>query len=82
MKFLNFSKQLIYLNLLADRAKQIRTRAIVNENPIEKLVRELKGETQRIKATLTRGNIDPQWLKTVVNGRQSNPKGIRDYSLF
>lgn len=62
--------------ILADRAKQIRTRATVNEKPVEKFVRELKGENQRIKAVLTRGNIDPQWLKTVVNGRQSNPKGI------
>ncbi|XP_046450111.1 kinesin-like protein KIF28P isoform X5 [Daphnia pulex] len=62
----------------ADRAKQIRTRATVNEKPIEKIVRELKGENQRIKAALTRGNIDPQWVKTVVNGRQSNPKTLKD----
>ena len=26
----------------ADRAKQIKTKAVVNENPVDKLIRELK----------------------------------------
>lgn len=60
---------------LADRAKQIRTRATVNEDPTEKLARDLKVENQRLKTILTRGNIDPQWMKNAVNGRSTNPQG-------
>ncbi len=62
--------------LSADRAKQIRTRAIVNEDPTEKLVRDLKVENQRLKTVLTRGTIDHQWLKNAVNGRPTNPQGM------
>lgn len=62
--------------LSADRAKQIRTRAIVNEDPTEKLMRDLKVENQRLKTVLTRGTIDPQWLKNAVNGRPTNPQGM------
>ena len=29
----------------ADRAKRIKTKAVVNENPVEKLIRELKSKT-------------------------------------
>jgi hypothetical protein len=64
------------MNELADRAKRIKTRATVNEDPTEKLVRDLKSENQRIKKELSRGTIDPQWLKTNMNGRPSNPQGI------
>lgn len=63
-------------NSLADRAKRIKTRATVNEDPTEKLVRDLKSENQRIKKELSRGTIDPHWLKTNMNGRPSNPQGI------
>ncbi|XP_057378672.1 kinesin-like protein KIF1A [Daphnia carinata] len=62
----------------ADRAKQIRTRPTINKNPTEKIVRDLEGENQRLKAVLTRGNIDPQWLKTIVNGRQTNPQAMKE----
>ena len=33
----------------ADRAKTIKTRAVVNESPTEKLIRELREEIQRLK---------------------------------
>lgn len=58
----------------ADRAKQIRTRALVNKDPTAKIVRELKLENQRLKAVLARGNIDPQWLKTRLKGQPTNPQ--------
>lgn len=60
----------------ADRAKQIRTRATVNEDPTEKLVRDLKIENERLKSLLNRGIIDPQWLKA--NGRPTNPQSAKE----
>ncbi|XP_052831128.1 kinesin-related protein 1-like [Octopus bimaculoides] len=36
----------------ADRAKQIKNKAVVNENPIDKLIRELKEENERLKKYL------------------------------
>ena len=51
----------------ADRAKQIKNKAVVNENPQDKLVRELKEENEKLKAQLaaaggpreTIGEVDP-----------------------
>ncbi|XP_076455652.1 kinesin-like protein KIF28 isoform X2 [Babylonia areolata] len=37
----------------ADRAKQIKTKALVNEDPTEKLIRELQEENERLKAMLS-----------------------------
>lgn len=34
--------------MLADRAKQIKTTATVNEDPTEKLIRELKEENEKL----------------------------------
>ncbi|UYV67471.1 hypothetical protein LAZ67_5000734 [Cordylochernes scorpioides] len=42
----------------ADRAKQIRTQAIVNEDPTEMMVRELREENLRLKKMLERGVVD------------------------
>ena len=39
--------------LAADRAKQIKTKAMVNEDPTEKLIRELHEENDRLKAMLS-----------------------------
>jgi kinesin family member 1 len=36
----------------ADRAKQIKNVAVINENPQDKLIRELKAENDRLKAEL------------------------------
>lgn len=43
--------------LLADRAKQIKTSAKVNEDPTEKLIRELQEENEKLKEMLQSGNI-------------------------
>ncbi len=43
----------------ADRAKQIVCRAIVNEDPNAKLIRELKEEVNRLRELLSRQGIDP-----------------------
>ena len=46
----------------ADRAKQIKTKAIVNEDPTEKLIRSLQEENTRLKKLLESGGklpVDP-----------------------
>uniref|UniRef100_A0A5S6Q9F7 Kinesin-like protein unc-104 n=1 Tax=Trichuris muris TaxID=70415 RepID=A0A5S6Q9F7_TRIMR len=43
----------------ADRAKQIVCRAVVNEDPNAKLIRELKSEVCRLKELLQKQGIDP-----------------------
>nr|XP_054748335.1 kinesin-like protein KIF28 isoform X2 [Lytechinus pictus] len=39
----------------ADRAKKIKNKAVVNENPVEKLIRELREENERLKKSLGGG---------------------------
>lgn len=46
----------------ADRAKQIKTKAMVNEDPTEKLIRELQEENDRLKAMLS-GNATMEVMK-------------------
>jgi hypothetical protein len=40
----------------ADRAKQIKNKAVVNENPSDKLIRDLKAENEKLKAQLGSGS--------------------------
>ncbi|XP_067130664.1 kinesin-like protein KIF28 isoform X2 [Centruroides vittatus] len=42
----------------ADRAKQIKTVAIINEDPTEKLIRELREENEKLKRMLEKGAVD------------------------
>lgn len=44
----------------ADRAKQIKNRAVVNENPMDKLIRELKEENERLKKMMDSGQLPIQ----------------------
>ena len=57
----------------ANRAKQIKTKAVVNENPLDKLIRELKEENDKLKAKLAGGlepsvnPLDPEGIATRFN---------------
>ena len=42
----------------ADRAKAIKTKAVVNEDPTEKLLRDLKEENEKLKKQLASGKVD------------------------
>jgi len=42
----------------ADRAKKIKNKATVNENPIDKLIRELREENEKLKQSLGGGPVD------------------------
>ena len=44
----------------ADRAKQIKTKATVNEDPVEQMIRELKEENEKLKAKLKGGKLDKE----------------------
>lgn len=57
----------------ADRAKQIKCNAVINEDPNAKLVRELKEEVTRLKDLLRAQGlgdiIDSKWVKqTLLSG--------------
>ena len=45
---INYDETLSTLRF-ADRAKSIKTKAIVNESPTDKLIREMKGEIERLQ---------------------------------
>lgn len=45
-----------FFTFSADRAKQIKTTATVNEDPTEKLIRNLKEENEKLKALLEKAN--------------------------
>ena len=50
-------------NFAADRAKQIKTKAIVNEDPTEALIRDLKAQNDALRAQLASGNVDIDDIK-------------------
>lgn len=54
---INYDESLSTLRY-ADRAKQIKTKAVVNEDPTEKLIRELQEENERLKKLLESGGIE------------------------
>ncbi|XP_052061980.1 kinesin-like protein KIF28 isoform X12 [Mytilus californianus] len=41
----------------ADRAKKIKNKAVINENPMDKLIRELKEENERLKKSMDGGGL-------------------------
>ena len=51
--------------ILADRAKQIKTKATVNEDPTDKLIRELKDQNEKLKSQLAGGKIDMAEIDTI-----------------
>ena len=59
----------------ADRAKQIKTKAVVNEDPTEKLIRELKEENERLKGQMSTGAV-PVGGAVVAGGAKMSDKGV------
>lgn len=43
--------------MIADRAKQIKTKSSVNEDPTAQLIRELQEENERLKKAIESGNL-------------------------
>ena len=44
-------------NRYADRAKKIKNKAVVNENPMDKLIRELREENEKLKKMFEGGGL-------------------------
>jgi hypothetical protein len=51
----------------ADRVKQIKTRAVVNESLTDKLIRELRAEVERLQAQLANGVAVPNMAREATN---------------
>ncbi|CAF0775133.1 unnamed protein product [Brachionus calyciflorus] len=63
----------------ADRAKQIKTKAIVNEDPTEKLIKDLREENAKLKKMLeSGGKIDPALLQQFTNTNQGGDQKVND----
>jgi len=62
----------------ADRAKQIKTKAIVNEDPTEKLIRELKAENERLKARMGKGDVSEEELKDMAGKESMSKKELEE----
>ena len=59
----------------ADRAKQIKTKATVNEDPTEALIRELKEQNEKLKMQLQTGHVDIKDLKEMSDNDNVSPEG-------
>lgn len=58
-KQLSFDNNLKYIlsYRYADRAKKIKNKAVVNENPMDKLIRELREENEKLKKMFEGGGL-------------------------
>lgn len=74
---INFEETLSTLRY-ADRAKQILCKAIVNEDPNAKIIRELKEEVSKLKELLVNEGYNPDDLQSVL--RQGSTHLPRRYS--
>ncbi|TMS01070.1 Kinesin-like protein KIF1C [Larimichthys crocea] len=59
----------------ADRAKQIRCNAVINEDPNARLIRELKAEVERLRNLLFSQGLQ-ELLDNAVNNNNSGPGGV------
>ncbi|XP_026177622.1 kinesin-like protein KIF1C [Mastacembelus armatus] len=64
----------------ADRAKQIRCHAVINEDPNAKLIRELKAEVERLRNLLFSQGLQ-ELLGSAVNNNNNGPTVAADLSL-
>ncbi|XP_035531030.1 kinesin-like protein KIF1C, partial [Morone saxatilis] len=63
----------------ADRAKQIRCNAVINEDPNAKLIRELKSEVERLRNLLFSQGLQ-ELLDNAVNNNNNGPGGVAGVS--
>lgn len=77
---INFDESVSTLRY-ADRAKQIKTKAVVNEDPTEKLIADLKAENAKLKKMLESGKIDPALLAQMNEGGGGGNAAKNDEAL-
>ena len=71
----HFKKSVLWFFDTADRAKQIKTKAIVNEDPTEALIRELKEQNEKLKMQLQTGKVDTKDLIAMSDNDNVSPEG-------
>ena len=59
----------------ADRAKQIKTKATVNEDPTDKLIRELKEQNEKLRSQLSGGKIDMSDINEIAKRENLTKEG-------
>ena len=69
--FPSHSKNGVYFS--ADRAKAIKTKAVVNESPTDKLIRELREENARLLERLKQAQGDPKALAAIAAEQNGEP---------
>ena len=74
------SVQLIVILFTADRAKAIKTKAVINESPTEKLIRELREENERLLNALKAGGL-PLEAQQQEQQQQQQQSGIPEEGL-
>jgi kinesin family member 1 len=84
---INYDESLSTLRY-ADRAKQIKTKAVVNEDPTEKLIADLKAENEKLKKMLAGdksiklnndgGDNDDEAMKAALLENQRQMKAMQD----
>lgn len=52
----------------ADRAKAIKTTAVINESPTDRLIRELREENARLMDLIKKGALPPEMLQQMAGG--------------
>ncbi|KAL5006291.1 hypothetical protein ScPMuIL_015097 [Solemya velum] len=64
---INYEETLSTLRF-ADRAKAIKTTAVVNESPTDRLIRELREENARLMEMIKKGALPPEMLQQMTGG--------------
>ncbi|KAK5875408.1 hypothetical protein CesoFtcFv8_026498 [Champsocephalus esox] len=65
----------------ADRAKQIRCNAIINEDPNARLIRELKDEVERLRSLLFSQGLQELLQNTMNNSSPPAPSSLQQLAL-
>ena len=66
----------------AERTKKIQNKAIVNESPTDKLIRELKEENARLMKLLGQGDGDAGEDEPRARGTAAGASGLRGSAFF
>jgi len=77
---INYDETLSTLRF-ANRAKSIKTKAVVNESPTDRLIREMKGEIERLKGLLENQSSVASSPVTVVGVSQEEVESMKKQQL-
>lgn len=64
----HFLATIYWVFVVADRAKSLKTKAVVNESPTDKLIRELREENERLQKALQAAASNPSAIAALLDG--------------